>query len=132
MYCSFAFCNILKSINNIGIIYCKKRVSYQKVTTQKPDEGHKFSSQCVGKAESSLSMFFFLGGNQESGDSLIFVSLRKPFILLWIFNFIETYFLAKLSALMSKFLVNPFVPNTPFLYRLFSGGRARVHWERMA
>ena len=31
--------------------------------------------------------------------------------------------------------INPFVPNAPFLYPLknimFSGGRERVHWERM-
>ena len=28
-------------------------------------------------------------------------------------------------------LINPVVPNAPFLYALFSGGRERVHWERM-
>ena len=29
----------------------------------------------------------------------------------------------------SLLLVNPFVPNAPFL--MFSGGRKRVHWQQM-
>ena len=33
-----------------------------------------------------------------------------------------------LSNLVS---LNPFVPNAPFLHLMFSGGRERVHWERM-
>ena len=54
-------------------------------------------------------------------------------------SILEIYLGLNQTSMMKLFVkrINSFVPNTPFLYPLktcflmFSGGRKRVHWERM-
>ena len=73
---------------------------------------------------------FFHGFWRDS--HLILISFGKTFIKI---GFSYKRLLSLLLQNNPRFLlltknhVNPFIPNTPFL--MFSGGRERVHWERM-